>query len=221
MPRSEPKGRSWQASVSHRIAASAARWTTRLASCGSTPAPPLRPIRVDATKTPLEALGASPAHRAAMEEAFVGAARADDHEELSASLVRAVRDAGAAEDVPQDAFLRLTRQVRAFGAPGNSRAWLYRVAANLAVSRGRRIAAGLRGLIRLGGRVGAARQDEVPEARALQREARYELVALLDQLSPDARAALLPSGEGPRAAATRPANEPHGQPFPRLGHRRA
>ena len=151
---------------------------------------------MDPTKTPLEALEASPARRAAIEGAVVGAAWADYHEELFAFLVRTVRDADAAEDLLQEAFLRLTRQVRASGAPDNPRAGPYRVAANLAVSRGRRIAAGLRGLLRLGGRLAASRQDEVPEARALEREARQELVALLDQLSPDARAALLLSSEG-------------------------
>lgn len=151
---------------------------------------------MDPTKTPLEALQATPARRAAVEVAIVGAAWADYHDEIYAFLVRTVRDADAAEDLLQEAYLRLTRQVRAFDPPDNLRAWLYRVAANLAVSRGRRIAAGMRGLARLMGRQGAARVDEAPEAHILDREARHELVALFSGLSPTARAALLMSSEG-------------------------
>lgn len=147
-------------------------------------------------KAPLEAVSVAPARRAATEEAVVGEAWADYHQELYAFLVRTVRDTDAAEDLLQEAFLRLTRQVRSDRTPDNIRAWLYRVAANLAASRGRRISAGLRGLLRLGGRAGTAQNDDPPEAQVLEREARQELVAVLEQLGPDARAALLLSGEG-------------------------
>ena len=72
----------------------------------------------------------------------------DHHQELFAFLVRTTRDPEVAEDLLQESFLRLTREIRAGRAPDNVRAWLYRVGANLAVSRGRRISAALRGLIR-------------------------------------------------------------------------
>ncbi len=162
----------------------------------ATPHGDQRPITVDEMRAPAEAVDVAPAHLAATEEAIVGAAWADYHQELYAFLVRTVRDPDSAEDLLQESFLRLTRQIRSGGTPDNIRAWLYRVAANLAVSRGRRISAGLRGLMRLGGRATSSRSDDLPEARYLEREGRQELVAVLEQLGPDARAALLLSGEG-------------------------
>lgn len=61
---------------------------------------------------------------------------------FSADLRRFVlwrmHDEAAADDVVQDAFLRLHVELSAGRAPSNVRAWLRRVAANLATSRGRR-----------------------------------------------------------------------------------
>jgi RNA polymerase sigma-70 factor (ECF subfamily) len=48
------------------------------------------------------------------------------------------RDPEAAADLTQEAFLRLHVEVVAGRAPDDVRAWLYRVATNLATSRGRR-----------------------------------------------------------------------------------
>jgi RNA polymerase sigma-70 factor (ECF subfamily) len=55
-------------------------------------------------------------------------------------FVRAItRDHGVAEEICQEAFTRLLVEARAGRAPDNPRAWLRRVASNLAVSRGRHI----------------------------------------------------------------------------------
>jgi RNA polymerase sigma-70 factor (ECF subfamily) len=151
---------------------------------------------VDPVTSPLEAVDAAAARRAAVADAAVVAAWADHHGELYAFLLRTTRSPEAAEDLLQESFLRLTTELRAGRAPDNVRAWLYRVAANLAVSRGRRLSAALRGMVRVRGTAGPAATDRTPEASALAREGRADLLAALADLAPDARAALLLAAEG-------------------------
>jgi RNA polymerase sigma factor (sigma-70 family) len=145
--------------------------------------------------SPLEPVDIATQRRDSAAELAILAAWSDHHDELYAFLVRATRDPDTAEDLLSEAFLRLTREVRAGRTPDNVRAWLYRVAANLATSRGRRIAASLRGLVRIGA-ASATRTDDPPEASLLAHEGRSELVAALGGLKPDARTALLLSAEG-------------------------
>ena len=151
---------------------------------------------MDPMTTQLEPVDAAPSRRAALGDAVVVAAWTDHHEELYAFLVRTTSDPEVAADLLSEAFLRLTREVRAERAPDNVRAWLYRVAGNLAVSRGRRIAAGLRWLTRTVAAGRTADVDDLPETGVLAREGRAELIGALDDLRPDARAALLLSSEG-------------------------
>ena len=56
---------------------------------------------------------------------------------LNAYLTSLTRDPSAAEDIAQEAFLRLTREVGAGRTPDNIGGWLHRVATNLAMSRAR------------------------------------------------------------------------------------
>ncbi len=58
--------------------------------------------------------------------------------ELYAFALRASRDSQVAQDLVQEAFLRLVREIE-IRPPENIRAWLYRVTANLVLSRGRRL----------------------------------------------------------------------------------
>ena len=102
------------------------------------------------------------------------------------------RDPEVAEDVLQETFIRLIREARAGRMPDNVRAWLYRVAANLAISRGRRVATWLRILPRLLDRDEPPR----PEAEFLHHERDAELHVALGRLRPDGRAALLLAAEG-------------------------
>lgn len=60
--------------------------------------------------------------------------------DIHAFLRGATRDAETAEDLTQETFMRLLREVQAGRRPDNVRAWLYAVAANLVTSRGRRLA---------------------------------------------------------------------------------
>jgi RNA polymerase sigma-70 factor (ECF subfamily) len=55
-------------------------------------------------------------------------------------LTATTRDPLAAEDLTQEAFVRLVIEVRAGRIPDDPGAWLYRVGHNLAMSRGRRLA---------------------------------------------------------------------------------
>jgi RNA polymerase sigma-70 factor (ECF subfamily) len=112
--------------------------------------------------------------------------------EILAFLVPMTRDPEVAEDLLQETFIRLIREARAGRMPDNVRAWLYRVAANLAISRGRRVATWLRIVPRLVDRDEPSR----PEAELLQHERDAELHAALARLRPEGRAALLLAAEG-------------------------
>jgi predicted RNA polymerase sigma factor len=83
---------------------------------------------MDPVGRPLEPVDAAAGLRHASVELFVTSAWADHHAEVYAFLVRTTRDPGVAEDLVQEAFLRLTREVSSGREPTNVRAWLYRVA---------------------------------------------------------------------------------------------
>jgi RNA polymerase sigma-70 factor (ECF subfamily) len=118
------------------------------------------------------------------------------HAELYSFLRRATRDEPAAEDLLQDAFLRLTIEARADRTPDNIRAWLYAVAANLVVSRGRRRSTVLGWLSRQRATVGSSGTSESAESSVIKRERRRGIEIVLDSLPADARTALLLAGEG-------------------------
>ena len=117
----------------------------------------------------------------------------DGHQrELFSFALRSCRDYEAAEDLVHEAFIRLMVEVEAGRAPLNSRAWLYRVIANLAVSRGRRATVAQRQL-------GALAVDETvagPEPAYLRQEQQSGLDTLLGELGADARTALLMAADG-------------------------
>ena len=112
--------------------------------------------------------------------------------EILAFLIPMTRDTEVAEDILQDTFIRLIREARAGRMPDNVRAWLYRVASNLTISRGRRLATWLRIVPRLIERGEPPR----PEAEFLQHERDAELHAALGRLPSDGRAALLLAAQG-------------------------
>ncbi len=146
--------------------------------------------------SPLEAVDTAGVHRAAEADALVVAAWTAHHAEVFAFLVRTTRSPDVAEDLLQESYLRLTTEIRAGRAPDNTRAWLCRVGANLAVSRGRRISAAFRGLVKVRSTSAPPTTTFTPEASHLAREGRANLLATLADLGPDARAALLLSAEG-------------------------
>jgi RNA polymerase sigma factor (sigma-70 family) len=146
--------------------------------------------------SPVEAVDTAGAHRASLADAVAVAAWTDHHQELFAFLVRTTRDPEVAEDLLQEAFLRLTREARAGRVPDNVRAWLYRVAFNLATSRGRRLSAAFRGLARLKVPAEPRPEENAVEAGYIHREGHAALLGVLAELAPDARAVLLMASEG-------------------------
>jgi RNA polymerase sigma-70 factor (ECF subfamily) len=120
-------------------------------------------------------------------EAEVARAWSDWHEDLFAFLVSATRDRELAEDLLQESFVRLIREIQAGRTPDNVRAWLFRVASNLVVSKARRRAVAGRWLSSLVQR----ESGEAADAQILREERRGDLERLLGHLAPDARVGLL------------------------------
>jgi RNA polymerase sigma factor (sigma-70 family) len=138
---------------------------------------------------------AVPTTRAASDDLFVAEAFEAHRRELYGFLRRATNDATAAEDLLQEAFLRLTKETRAGHRPDHVRAWLYQVAAHLAVSRGRRASVALRWLRGLAS-TPIATPFNPPEAGLLAHDRVSSIERGLLRLGPDARAALLMAGHG-------------------------
>lgn len=111
---------------------------------------------------------------------------------LRAFAIAALRDGEAADDIIQEVFLRLIVELKAGRKPNNVGGWLYRAAANLIVSRGRRrtIADRMRAFL--------VRRDvePSPEDEALRSEQDRTLALALSNLAPDARVALLLAARG-------------------------
>lgn len=125
--------------------------------------------------------------------ADVVSAAYDAHERaLYGFALGLTRSGTAAEDLVQETYLRLVREVQAGRTPDNLRAWLYRVCSNLATSRGRRASVATRYLPFLASR----EVGETPEARHLRLELGSELTAALAALSHDERVGLLLSAGG-------------------------
>ncbi len=117
----------------------------------------------------------------------------EDHRaEIFAFLVRTTRDRESAEDILQETFIRLIREVRAGRMPSKVRPWLYRVAANAAISRSRRGAS----LIRLLPRLVERGEPAQPEGEFLRAERDAALHAALGSLSAEGRVALVLAAQG-------------------------
>jgi RNA polymerase sigma-70 factor, ECF subfamily len=128
----------------------------------------------------------------AQTEADVSQAYAEWHQDLFAFIVSATRDRELAEDLLQETFLRLVRETQAGRTPDNTRAWLYRVASNLVVSRTRRRAVAGRWLSHLV----QSESGEAADAEVLRKEGRGDLERLLRNVSPEARVGLLLAAHG-------------------------
>ena len=153
----------------------------------------LEPV-IEALEIPratIRAVGASEAVTANVERET--AAAYDEHAgRLRAFAITATRDGDAADDVIQDTFLRLVIELKAGRRPANVGGWLYRVSANLIVSRGRRrtVADRMRTFL-------VRRETEPsPEDQALLDERDRTLALALSRLPADARVALLLAARG-------------------------
>jgi RNA polymerase sigma-70 factor (ECF subfamily) len=111
---------------------------------------------------------------------------------LKAFALAAVHDDAAADDLVQETFLRLVREVRDGEVPDNVPAWLFRVCANLVTSRGRRRTVADRAKALLVDRgVQRSTEDSV-----ILKDEHSRLAAALGRLPVDARLALLMAAAG-------------------------
>jgi RNA polymerase sigma-70 factor, ECF subfamily len=107
-------------------------------------------------------------------------------------LRAATRDPDVAEDLTQETFIRLLKEVQAGRTPDNIRAWLYTVATNLVTSRGRRMAVAERFKAVLAIRGSA----DSPEQETVRNERQDIVQRALAKLPTDDRTALLLSAHG-------------------------
>jgi RNA polymerase sigma-70 factor (ECF subfamily) len=144
------------------------------------------------TMDDLEALAAVQIQPAARTAELVATVYDAHQRELFSFALRTSRDREVAEDLVHESFVRLIVEIEAGREPENTRAWLYRVIANLAVSRARRASVAHRQLGEL-----LDRQPEGgPEPLFLERERQSDLEAVLGELGADARTALLMAANG-------------------------
>ena len=107
--------------------------------------------------------------------------------------IAASRDADVAADITQEAFLRLLAEVRGGRYPNNAGGWLYRVASNLLMSRGRRLSVARR----LAHRVATPETAvDTPESVALGHAEQRALRAALDRLNVLQRTAVIMAAQG-------------------------
>ena len=139
------------------------------------------------------AAAAAPVVMPAPDTAALVTATYDAHQrELYSFALRSTRDAEAAEDLVQEAFIRLIVEIDANRTPLNIRAWLYRVIANLVVSGGRRATVARRQM----GALLETGVDDGPEPAYLDQERQSDLEAALADLTVDERTALVMAANG-------------------------
>jgi RNA polymerase sigma-70 factor (ECF subfamily) len=120
----------------------------------------------------------------------------DHYGPLHAYLRNATRDESVAEDLIQESFIRLLSEVRAGRTPDCIAAWLHRVASNLVISRGRRIATARRWMDRCGAERERANSTESPEQVFVRQERSAELRAVVASMPSVERTVLVLSGNG-------------------------
>jgi RNA polymerase sigma factor (sigma-70 family) len=145
--------------------------------------------------TSIVRLGTTPTRPADNESVVVDAFEAHASR-LKAFALAAVRDGNAADDLVQESYLRLVREVRDGRVPDDVAAWLFRVCGNLIISRGRRVGVAdrMRSLLVDRGNAVSA------ETRAIRAEETTAVRRALTELPIDARVALLMAAEGYSAA---------------------
>ncbi|HET7828382.1 MAG TPA: sigma-70 family RNA polymerase sigma factor [Candidatus Limnocylindrales bacterium] len=107
-------------------------------------------------------------------------------------ITRMTRDPAAAEDIVQEAFLRLTRELADGRRPDNPDAWVAQVARHLAISRYRRAAAAAR----LAPRLLTSEVAGDPSAAILEGERAMAVQRALALLPPVERTAVVLAATG-------------------------
>jgi RNA polymerase sigma-70 factor (ECF subfamily) len=125
-------------------------------------------------------------------ELFVEAAYMQHRAAVVRHLTSVTRDPDVAEDLMQEAFLRLAREVEAGRTPDEAGAWLHRVGTNLAMSRGRH----LQVVDRREAELPRPADLESPEHAVVQNELAVAVAAFLAQMSGSERRALTLAAHG-------------------------
>ena len=127
-------------------------------------------------------------------ETFIVSAFDEHHAAVFAFLARSTRQRSLAEDLLQEAYLRLAKEAGDEHATLKVRRVLFRVASNLVIEHSKRPTKALRRPDRPGRK--QHRIAPLPEAQAGSPDPPSDLDRALDGLSVDARLVLLLSGEG-------------------------
>jgi len=125
-------------------------------------------------------------------ESCVEAAFTEHRAGLVRYLTWLTRDAEQAEDLAQEAFLRLAREMEAGRAPLRIDAWLRRVAKNLATSQARRAQVAIRHEVALP----RPSEPRSPESILVSGELAVQVGALVGELSAPERHAVLLAASG-------------------------
>ena len=116
--------------------------------------------------------------------------------EHRAALVRhlssVTRDRDVAEDLAQEAFLRLALEIEAGRTPDDAGAWLHRVGSNLAMSRGRHMQV----VDRRAGSLPRPSEPAMPDQVVCNNELAIAMGAVLAQMSGTERRALVLAANG-------------------------
>jgi RNA polymerase sigma-70 factor (ECF subfamily) len=123
---------------------------------------------------------------------LVEAAYVEHQPMLVRYLTQSTRDVDTAQDLAQEAFLRLAREIEAGRTPDDTGAWLRRVAANLAVSRGRH----LQVVDRHAGRLPRPAEPISPEQMVVDDELATAVGGVIAQLSGTEQRALVLAANG-------------------------
>lgn len=136
---------------------------------------------------------ASALSRDAMADEWVRSAYDTHSARIYGLAISASRDADVAADITQESFLRLLAEVRRGRYPNDAGAWLYRVASNLLLSRGRRLTVARRFAHKV---VMPETTAETPESVALGYAEHRALGSALGRLNRLQRAALIMAAQG-------------------------
>jgi RNA polymerase sigma-70 factor (ECF subfamily) len=123
---------------------------------------------------------------------LVEAAYTEHQPMLVRYLTQSTRDVDIAQDLTQEAFIRLAREIEAGRGPNDTGAWLRRVAANLAVSRSRH----LQVVDRHAGTLTRPSEPRSPEEIVVAGELAEAVGGVMAQLSGTERRALVLAANG-------------------------
>jgi RNA polymerase sigma-70 factor, ECF subfamily len=116
----------------------------------------------------------------------------EEKQKLASFAFAMTRDRDVADDLVQESYLRLVKELKAGRSPENVSAWLFRVVTNLAMSRGRRLIVAQRFLLR----AHSSNDAPSPDLEILRHEENATLLEGLATLRPDAQTALLMAAQG-------------------------